>query len=336
MLLAAAVLLAGCRDHVTLGPPKSFASLAALRMSLQGLGLDCRPPRAETLGGERSESQQCTQGVPAAPVYLTFYPDRKPSRYVSIFCGPDASVGGTNWDVQLPRDLASAAEKATGGQRQCQGDGEGRPSPLPTLALPTYSYPPLPPFNAATAPFAWSETTRPLADEGICVALVKGLTPRQALSLLAPDAKTPVETAAAARRWADATPAEHYGTALEAGTLGDWTVVLEVNGYRAQTGDYPARLSQHGEAVVYYVNVELDSTFTVARRGTAVRALDPVGGGTIAPSGRALPEERGLQLGTVHATSSSLALLQRLTGVTLTPKDVDDPSGRIAVGLQPA
>ena len=58
-----------------------------------------------------------------------------------------------------------------------------------------------------------------------------------------------------------------YCTALEAGELGDWTFVLELNGVRSVEPEYAATLSECGEAVVIYSDVNALSQFIYARGG---------------------------------------------------------------------
>src|SRR4051812_13584097 len=69
--------------------------------------------------------------------------------------------------------------------------------------------------------------------DGVCIAVVHGRTPQQALAALAQEAATDVTPAEQARDWAQTQEYPDYGTSLEAGSLGDWTLVVEVGGYQA-------------------------------------------------------------------------------------------------------
>lgn len=79
--------------------------------------------------------------------------------------------------------------------------------------------------------------------------------------------------ARAVRDWAAQQDYQHYGTAVEAGEISGWTVIVELNGYQATLPVLLQALSEGGEAVVIYQNVNGLASFQYAKNGTIVRAL---------------------------------------------------------------
>lgn len=131
--------------------------------------------------------------------------------------------------------------------------------------------------------------------------------------------------------------APKVATALEAGSIADgWTLVIEVNGYRSTDTTKLRTLSQHGQAVVVYDNVNALTTFQYAKDGQLVRQFDPLLYGIELDIGPKLLQETGISFGAkddLNPIAQSLLLTQLLTGVTLTAAEVDDSAGRIAVGI---
>jgi len=111
-------------------------------------------------------------------------------------------------------------------------------------------------------PYAWTET-----GEGFVatVALVKGCSPAQALEIIGAGRATPMASAREIREWVAEQEYPAYGTAIEAGVVGDWTFVLESGGYQATS--FAEQLSEDGEAVVIYRSINADSSFQYARNG---------------------------------------------------------------------
>lgn len=191
---------------------------------------------------------------------------------------------------------------------------------------------------AADDPYAWTESDDGPFALGAVVALVKSCSPARALAVLGARRATQVAPARIVRDWADQQDYEHYGTAVEAGEIGGWTIVVELNGYQATVPELLEDLSQDGEAVVIFRNVNALSSFRYAKNGTIVRAFDPLLP-HMSQIGEPLPEERGIAFpgenNELHPMRGAFLLAERLTGIRLTESDVSEPGDRIAVGLHP-
>lgn len=175
--------------------------------------------------------------------------------------------------------------------------------------------------------------------EGATVALVRGRTPTEALDILGPDREVGPAPAGLVREWAaDQQFQRVIVTALEAGELGLWTLVVELNGFRATDKELLRHLSAQGEAVVIYENVNALSRFLYARSGEIVRDFDPLLDDSEHATFR-LPEEEGINFpgdhGQLRPMQGAFHLTERLTGVRLTLSDLKDPAHRIAVGIRP-
>jgi hypothetical protein len=125
-------------------------------------------------------------------------------------------------------------------------------------------------------PYAWTGFDHGPFTLGAAVALVKGCSPERALEVLGAGRATPVASARTVREWADQQDYQNYGTAVEAGEISGWTLVVELNGYQATVPELLEQLSQDGEAVVIFQNVNALSSFQYAKNGTIVRAFDPL------------------------------------------------------------
>jgi hypothetical protein len=184
--------------------------------------------------------------------------------------------------------------------------------------------------------YAWADSRLPFA-AGATVAVVHGRSPRSVLHVLAPDAATPIEAPAAVQRWVDRGPYQQERNSIEARSLGNgWTLIVNLLGYRAT--EYPKlrRLSAHGRAVVVYEDVELNSSFQIARRGHIIRDFAPVDY-TRPWLGHPSPAERKIRFGDrrdYHSMAKSLLLVAQLTGLRLTQSSVNSTSQGIAVGVR--
>jgi hypothetical protein len=186
--------------------------------------------------------------------------------------------------------------------------------------------------------YAWTEAGDGPFALGATVTLVRNCSPERALEVLAPRRATPVAPAQVVRDWAEQQDYQNYGTAVEAGEIGGWTVVVEFNGYQATDRTLLEELSQDGEAVVIFRNVNAVSSFQYAKNGIIVREFDP-----LLPhmdqAGEPLPEEQGIAFpgkdGELHPMLGAFLLAERLTGIRLTESDVCEPGNRIAVGIHP-
>lgn len=72
--------------------------------------------------------------------------------------------------------------------------------------------------------YAWTESGHGPFAFGAAVALVRGCSPARALEVLAVGRATPVAPAREVRDWAAQQDYLHYGTAVEAGEMGGWTI----------------------------------------------------------------------------------------------------------------
>jgi hypothetical protein len=81
-------------------------------------------------------------------------------------------------------------------------------------------------------PYVWTESRGPF-DLGATVALVKGCSPALALDVLGARRVTDVGSALELRDWAAQQPYQNCASAVEAGELGGWTLVVELIGFQA-------------------------------------------------------------------------------------------------------
>ena len=184
--------------------------------------------------------------------------------------------------------------------------------------------------------YAWADEWESL---GFCLAVVDLPDPVEVLSRLIRRPATAGMTPSEATAWIE--HESRYGTApyvtvAGAAQLGSWTVVVEGIGFEATTPGTPERLTAGGyQAAVIYRSVNADMQVIWARDGQIVRSFDPLLY-EIPGVGDVLPEEEGLRFGLGSPTGSSFALLERLTGLSLTQELLDDRSDRwLCVGLRP-
>ena len=195
---------------------------------------------------------------------------------------------------------------------------------------------PAPEHWAAPDDFPWAQR----ASDGMCVALVHGRNPREVLAeLFAPDTgrlrdrvRTPVMPAKSAREWSWAQTG--YFTAFEVGQLGDWTLLVEENGYQINDARTVGPLSVGTAVAVLYWTVTGRWHFRWAVDGTIVRSFGQDDVEESSSTGRKLPQEKGSGYRTDWSKASGFALLQRLTGVLLREQDLRD-GDRIALGIDP-
>jgi hypothetical protein len=148
--------------------------------------------------------------------------------------------------------------------------------------------------------------------DALCVSLVRGVEPVEAVQQLTRNGARPFATRQEAEGWAWNSGDPNVRIFLAAGQIGDWTFLWEDNGYE---GAYAAeRLSADSAFVSVYWNVNMLEQFTYARHGHIVRLFDPIldrdGGGT----GEALPNEAGLDW-EEQPEESMLHLQSSITGV---------------------
>lgn len=190
---------------------------------------------------------------------------------------------------------------------------------------------------AAGDPYAWTESEYGLfAGGGGAFALVKGCSPARALNVLGAGRATPVAPAREVRDWAQEQDYRQPWTAVEAGEISGWTIVVELGGYQATVPELLEKMSHGGEAVVIHQDVNAHCSFQYAKNGIIVRAFDPLVP-DMDQTGEPLPEEQGIEFpgenGELHPMSGAFLLAERLTGVRLTEDDLLEPGDRIAVGV---
>lgn len=149
-------------------------------------------------------------------------------------------------------------------------------------------------------------------NQGVCVTLVRGVSPAAAVRRL---------TAGGARRFSSRSRAVNwsYGGSnynrywLGAGRIGKWTFVWEDNGFQCSLHRPAVRTSAHGRFTSVFWNVNVIEGFTYAIKGHIVRQFDPVYPGRHAGHGKPLPAEAGLPW-RQHPERAMLRLQTRLTG----------------------
>jgi hypothetical protein len=165
------------------------------------------------------------------------------------------------------------------------------------------------------AAYAWAETDRTNAFDALSITLARPagtthldrLKPRSRF----PTAMTVDEALSASLAVEDYA----WGSLIvQTDTLGDWSVLLEPNGWAASTPEIVALLSAEGEAVNVFWNVNADMSVCVARGGTVVRQFDPL----LYDDRGSVAEEAGLPFGDPgRVMAASLAFLTRVTGVSI-------------------
>lgn len=192
-------------------------------------------------------------------------------------------------------------------------------------------------MGASAETYAWAEQWESL---GFCLVVVDLLDPPEVLGRLIHRPATGGMTPSEAAAWIES-ESRHgtapYVTVAGATQLGSWTVALEGNGYEATTPGTPERLAAGGHcAGVIYRSVNADMQMIWAHDGQVVRSFDPLLY-DVPGVGDPLPEEEGLPFGVGSATASSFALLERLTGLSLTQQFLDDRTDRwLCIGHRPA
>ena len=125
-------------------------------------------------------------------------------------------------------------------------------------------------------PYAWTEGDHSPLGGGATAALARGKSPISTLEILGADRAVGPGPAVEIREWVAAQDFPEVGTALEAEVVGDWTLVVEFNGYRATDLTLFQRLSQGAEAILIYSSVNADMQFMYARDGVILRNFDPM------------------------------------------------------------
>jgi hypothetical protein len=164
------------------------------------------------------------------------------------------------------------------------------------------------------AAYAWAESADPRL-EAMSITLVRPGDER-ALQVLAPREQLPGPmTVAQGLRAQDGIPDFAWGSVLvQTDSIDHWAALVEPNGWAASMPEVVARLSEQGEAVNAFWNVNAVMSFTLARDGGVVRTFDPL---LYDALDGPLPEETDLPWGVGRPRASALALMERLTGVRI-------------------
>jgi hypothetical protein len=160
--------------------------------------------------------------------------------------------------------------------------------------------------------------------EAVCVAVVRDLTPAQAVRKL---------TGGVARRFASRARAEDWSyrgndydrDTIAAGRLHGWTFLWEDFGYKCSLPEAAARTSSDRRFASVYWDINATERFTYAIDGRVRRQFDPVLDRRRTGEGRRLAAEAGLRWW--HRPEISMLRLQsRLTGLPVaTPSWLDRP-----------
>ncbi|MFI1471023.1 DUF6461 domain-containing protein [Streptomyces wuyuanensis] len=185
------------------------------------------------------------------------------------------------------------------------------------------------------ADYAWFENDFPDIAEAYCFTLVRGLTPTELMSRLEGRPEAPLQGITAV---VDATFAQYD---LEGGdrqlvamtTVGDWTLLIEPNGYLGVTEDRVLPASAGAAWVSHFVNINAVGTFLWAEDRVLRLCFDPM-----VPADRwgTAPDELldvmvriGFHLEEESpeidlSSPAAFALAEHLTGVAITPTLLQD------------
>lgn len=147
--------------------------------------------------------------------------------------------------------------------------------------------------------------------EAVCVSLVQGMSPEEAVAKLTAGRARAFPTRVAAEDWV-ADSDDYDRNWIVAGRVGDWTFIWEDNGFQGSLEEVAARMSVRSPFVSVFWNVNAVEAFTYARDGHVVRQFDPYAHDDDAGTGDALPAESGLDWD--DAEVSMLRLQAAITG----------------------
>jgi hypothetical protein len=174
-----------------------------------------------------------------------------------------------------------------------------------------------------------------------CLTFVRGLTPDEVLARAGATEPVEISSVAAVEGTLDALDSDAFSV-VAATTVGDWTVIVEPNFFLATFDSIVRAWSERGELVSLYFNENTTPRFTWARAGEVVVTFDP--GYPQDRSGRdpdrltAALAEVGFDLSgefEPRFQERTLALMERQTGVRLTPELLAGAVFRCAVAPWP-
>ncbi len=165
--------------------------------------------------------------------------------------------------------------------------------------------------------YAWAGD-EPALQWGYCVSVVSGWAPAELLDAFEADpASMRLLTFAQQDQMAAPYPAGGGNDTIQIDALGTAAVCMQSNGWAWVEESRVLRISERGAIASAFCNVNGPRQLVYAREGRLVRDVDPL----LYDAAGALPEEVGLPFGDAGAPdAASFALIERLTGVTLTPE----------------
>jgi hypothetical protein len=215
--------------------------------------------------------------------------------------------------------------------------------------------------TASVDDYVWFSEDYPLG-LNFCATLVRALTPDEVIAALGGTEAVDITGAhrldGAAEQVGYPDPIDDDGgfladldTGLDfiaASDLGDWTLIVEPNGFQCSTEETARLLSSNGELVSFYFNENTDPVLRWARSGVTLVTFDPSGGAGWregSESDRLLPalESFGFDLSTEVIDPAdprwhydekwqarTLALMEHLTGVQISPDLLENARFRCA------
>ncbi len=216
-------------------------------------------------------------------------------------------------------------------------------------------------MTASVDDYVWFSEDYPLG-LNFCATLVRALTPDEVIAALGGTEAVDITGAhrldGAAEQVGYPDPIDDDGgfladldTGLDfiaACDLGDWTLIVEPNGFQCSTEETARLLSSNGELVSFYFNENTDPVLRWARSGVTLVTFDPSGGAGWREGSepdRLLPalESLGFDLSTEEIDpddprwhydekwqARTLALMEHLTGVQISPDLLENARFRCA------
>lgn len=146
----------------------------------------------------------------------------------------------------------------------------------------------------------------------VCVTVVQGVTPKQAVRRLTADGARRFSSRSKAVNWTYHGSDDRYW--IGAGRVAGWTFVWEDNGYECDLSRPVKRTSAHGKYASIYWDVNDLEGFNYAVKGRIRRSFDPVYPGRRHGRGKPLRAEKGLPWGR-RPEVSMVRLQGRVTGI---------------------
>lgn len=188
-------------------------------------------------------------------------------------------------------------------------------------------------MTATATDYLWFEQLFPELAEAYCFTLVRGLPPAEVLRRLDDGREEPPRTGVdeiveAAFALLDAEDGRHF---LAMTTVGDWTLIIEPNGYIGVSEEYALPASAGTRWVSHFVNINGVDLFVLAEDGENRVTFEP---GFPDTRWGSAPDELleamhaiGFQFGDEVSDTedfvsepAAFALAERLTGVRITPE----------------